>query len=437
MINIGRQQHERWIRRTLRLATPMSAANIHHHDDAAVTIDTVKIYDNVYNPETCLLLHQLAQEHSDRIGDDSSIFYRNHPSNNQSICNTNNTSDNSNNENDTKYRDMTALEYVIDTILTNVCNDTTTNVVEYWSRQDYMNMDVHCDIDEKLLETKQKKRQRIRCPEYAHILYLTVQLPTNVTAPTCIFPTKRGGWMKTTTIITTANSTPSIQNHNMKEIVDLVVVPAVSGRVVRFPGSMMHAVPRPSDQWFASSTRTTKANTMESKLNVYHDDDDEDENELRSVLLFNCWSNDMPSPFGLKTYNYFDHDRRRSTKDVVPDGIVIDDDEHVNPAGVPGYSELSIMPSDIDYQQSTFAINDQWTTTPITPINQSQDASFQSTTTTSPLLRVRLMGNKYRRQYHKAVAQLSIYKNDEEALMQAIKESIIPTRIQLLQINEE
>ena len=296
-----------------------------------------------------------------------------------------------------------------------------------------MNMDVHCDIDEKLLE---RNKRILRYPEYAHILYLTVQLPTtqnNITAaPTCLFPTKMGGWMPTT---------PSCTKDHEHRIVDLVIVPAVSGRVVRFSGSMMHAVPKPSNRWF------TSIKNVESEVHQEHDNDDDDDDncndsntstELRSVLLFNCWSNDMPPPLGLKMFNSLDNTRQSD----VPDGIVIDDDDDDDDDdSVPVHGTINDSVRDIiapipwdDNDQSTFTISNRWKTTLIMTMDQSEVS--EDVTPANTTLLVGLMGKKYRRQYNKAVAKLDIHPNDETALLEAFNEPLRPTLIQLLQSND-
>ena len=400
------------------------------HPDDTWNNNAVQVFDKVYSPETCLLLHQLATEHSDQIGDDSSIFYRHrHPSRHSDQDNKNN------NNNDG--RQLTPMEWAIDHILTNICHDTTTNVVEYWARQEYLNMDVHCDIDETLLQ----KQRCVRCPEYAHILYLVVQLPTNVTAPTCLFPTKRGGWRTTSTTTTTTehqsepnqggildpttttNTVSTAANSPTIPVVDLVVVPAVVGRVVRFPGAMMHAVPRPADQWYRTSTTVR---------NMEEEEETKEDNgrpmELRSVLLFNCWSNDMPPPIGVTTYDNNDNVRRPNS---VPDGVVIDDMADENEQIVETLNDPSIV-SPVDFK-STFAIHDNWKTTPITSLDHT---NISIPTTTTSTLSVRLMGNKYRRQYNKTVAKLYIHQHNEPALVQAFHEPVTPTRIPLFDRDE-
>jgi hypothetical protein len=421
---------------------------------AELAINDIKIYDNVYSTETCTLLHQLAKEHSDVMGDDSSIFYRkNHLQKYTKSTKKSKDDIHQRYGHDHHPIRMTPLEFAIDSILTNICNDTTTNIVEYWSRQDYMNMDVHCDIDEKLLEMN---KRFLRYPEFAHILYLTIQLPRSMsTAPTCIFPTKLGGWKKVTTNATLLNSTTNTTGYPDKyqsSVVDLVIVPAVSGRVVRFPGAMMHAVPKPSHQWLEASAinvnrpynndsdRDASAN---DETDSDADDDDNDDSDdtnpaevLRSVVLFNCWPNDRPPPMGLQPYQWNSDDNIRPPTNV-PDGIIIDDeDEKDNDLAHDTFNNDSLqrpVPSILlnDDYKSTIVINEHWVTTPIQNMDHAKVSALTNTSATSKFL-VRLMGNKYRRRYPTAVARLDIHPNNTAVLSQALAEPITPTWIPFL-----
>lgn len=102
--------------------------------------------------------------------------------------------------------------------------DDPNEVVESWSRQEFLNMDTHSDIDERAFN----EDGLLRFPEWGHVLYLNVDV--NMRAPTCVF-SQFGGWAKEgdSDLVTTT----------------IVTVPAVQGRVLRFPGSAMHAVSRP------------------------------------------------------------------------------------------------------------------------------------------------------------------------------------------------
>jgi hypothetical protein len=102
-------------------------------------------------------------------------------------------------------------------------------------------------------------------------------------------------------------------------VVDLVTVPAVQGRITRFPGSAMHAVPCPVDRWLLTDDEENALRCEEEYDNEDADYDDEydtyeeafydadadfeeEEEEVeRSVLLFNTWSDDSAPPQDVQT----------------------------------------------------------------------------------------------------------------------------------------
>lgn len=228
----------------------------------------VQVYDDVFSPLACDEIHDLAVEHSFRGNCDTGIFVR--PPYN--------------------LKPLTPLEHVMDSALT-ALNDPC-RTVEYWSREEYMNIDAHCDIDENELG----ETARLRCPQFAHVLYLKVK--ADLKGPTCVFPGKRVGWNTTRTT-------------------DLVTVPAVQGRLLKFPGSAMHAVPRPPHRWLLSDEEEQRLR-VEDDADEYEDDDEDDEDDVeRSVLLFNTWPDDGPPPRGVK---------RDHATSGIPDGIELDDD---------------------------------------------------------------------------------------------------------------
>eukprot|EP00980_Cylindrotheca_fusiformis_P003853 scaffold858_cov123-Cylindrotheca_fusiformis.AAC.29 len=159
-----------------------------------------------------------------------------------------------------------------------------TQRVEYWSRDEYMNIDVHADIDEVMLESEGS----VRCPLVGHVLYL--QVKDGLKGPTCVFPGERTGWG-----LNEGNS-----NGDRK---DLVIVPAVEGRILRFPGSAMHAVPCPANRWLLNQEAEKAVRNEEENYDETDDDDDdeieEDDDIERSVLLFNTWADDEPPPRGV------------------------------------------------------------------------------------------------------------------------------------------
>jgi hypothetical protein len=334
----------------------------------------INIYDNLFDIETCNQLHRLACSHSDRIGDDSTLFYRNVESGDHSE------------------QPFSPLESVLNNLLTVVLNDTSTRVVEYWSRQEYLNMDTHCDVDEYILD----KQKRVRCPEWAHILYLRLQ--PNVTAPTCIFPMKKGGWES------------SLREHdNAAATLDVVVIPAVSGRLVRFPGNLMHSVPKPPHRWFLSKdddiTMQEQQQEEETSGSTVHCIE-------RSVILFNCWSNTSPPPRGSLQGKAFG---------TVPDGIVLDDDgDHYNTHAPNTSSDDNPSFSFI----KTSPLLDDWHSTPI-----FTTIAGEFMTPNHDELRIRLMGNQRRRKHRDAVVKFQT--RSSKALWNALHEPHQPSYTKL------
>ena len=164
-----------------------------------------------------------------------------------------------------------------------------------------MNIDLHADIDETMLEDE----EILRCPSVGHVLYLQVQ--KGLKGPTVVFPLEHIGWGATSTnddgMDMEEHETTTTQTRHEKEA---VIVPAVEGRILRFPGSAMHGVPKPPNRWAMSKEEERKLREGEAKCE--HEDDewmDDDEDEYveeeveRSVLLFNTWADDGPPPMGV------------------------------------------------------------------------------------------------------------------------------------------
>lgn len=243
----------------------------------------IQVYDHVISPEACLELHELAVEHASRS--ESSVVHRFDGESGQETTDT-----------------MTPLEQALHFLLKEV-GDTTTPIIEYWSRDEYMNINAHCDIDERELENE----GTLRFPDWSHVLYLQVA----VRGPTCVV--LEG------------------ENKDEESLTTVVTVPAVTGRLLRFPGHLLHAVPKPPHRWLLSA-KEERALRQEEEDELLNDDDDEDwdedeededwdedeeEEEIeRSVLLFNTWSGE--SPLGVLP---------DTLPGAVPDGIEIDGDD--------------------------------------------------------------------------------------------------------------
>jgi hypothetical protein len=95
------------------------------------------------------------------------------------------------------------------------------------------------------------------------VLYL--QVGRQVRGPTCLFPHRSSGG--------------DLIRGN--KVLDVVTVPAVVGRLLRFEGSMLHAVPRPTDLWLLPFVQGVAMNEPEEEWG-------------RSVILFNTWLGSPP-----------------------------------------------------------------------------------------------------------------------------------------------
>lgn len=137
--------------------------------------------------------------------------------------------------------------------------DDSAPVVEYWSRQEWKHIEAHADVDEGL--AAKTSNSELRYPEHGHVLYLSVG--SRVRGPTCIWQPGKDG----------------------SRFGPLTTVPAVPGRVLRFDGSLQHAVPRPADVWLAPFVINQSGPASEFE---------------RSVVLFNTWANAECPPLGVQ-----------------------------------------------------------------------------------------------------------------------------------------
>jgi hypothetical protein len=191
---------------------------------------------------------------------------------------TGTTSNNNSNNN--------VIEQALDEILYEIGDDT--KYVEYWTRQEWRSIEAHADVDEFLAKQQQQQQDgtaggeappSFRYPDHGHVLYL--QVGTNVRGPTCVFPDRKSGGDLLRPTTTTENNDDGLSNHNHNHDVPLVTVPAVPGRVLRFDGSYLHAVPRPADLWLLKFTRGAPSYRPEEEWG-------------RSVILFNTWGDKPP-----------------------------------------------------------------------------------------------------------------------------------------------
>ena len=140
----------------------------------------------------------------------------------------------------------------------------------------------HTDQDEanfnKALDSGEEA-PLIRHPQYGHVLYLHQDHEAMFQAPTLVFANASTGGeiMRSTTHPRNQNGAYGSYDDDMDNV-ELLAVPNLPGRLLRFDGRLLHAVPRPAnlylrDQRVSQEDRSRK---------------------LRSVVLFNVWPIEDP-----------------------------------------------------------------------------------------------------------------------------------------------
>jgi hypothetical protein len=252
----------------------------------AVSTSKVDVWNNVIDVDH---LAPVLHDESSRIGLGHKVFSR------SSLTTSSNTATNN------------IIEQTLDSILTELNDDS--KYVEYWTRLEWRSIHAHADVDEYRAKQEQQSGEIegkvFRYPRNGHVLYL--QVGSNVRGPTCVFPNRRSGGDLLRKIETestflggdescnsnipdngdfNSGNEPDESSVEEKEndTVELVTVPAVPGRLLRFQGDYLHAVPRPTDLWLLNFVMGTPTFEPEEEWG-------------RSVILFNTW--DYEPPLGL------------------------------------------------------------------------------------------------------------------------------------------
>lgn len=158
-----------------------------------------------------------------------------------------------------------SIESTLDSVLSEIGDES--KYVEYWGRQEWRSIEAHADVDEFLAKSQDaagnNNSSDFRYPTNGHVLYLKVG--SAVRGPTCVFPGRRSG---KDLLLSDVEKTVGV---------DLVTVPAVPGRLLRFEGDSLHAVPRPTDLWLLKFVQGAAKYEPEEEWG-------------RSVILFNTWA---------------------------------------------------------------------------------------------------------------------------------------------------
>ena len=359
-------------------------------------VEDVQVFDNVFSEEACEELGFLARDHAERGVDGSSIFY---------------LDDNL----------LTPLEQALKSFIQELSPESIKLhssedkiVVEYWSRDEYINIDAHADIDEQLLEDD----GLLKCPDFGHILYLDID--PSIRGPTCVF-SKCKGW---------ENQTPNDDNSNSLPTVSLVTVPAVPGRVLRFPGSALHAVPKPPTVWFLTPEQQEKLKAEEERIpdmddvEQWEEEDDEESVIERSVILFNIWK--TRGPRGV-TQDF--------SKGALPEGIgIVDEDDDDDDSSYMEQAKTRLISEwEEDYGKGCSELwcqpRAKWQQVDIhengNKISMDDEPTSENTKDIGKLS-ISLMGKQTRRLYPKKFVDITVDATAKENLLKALEDKLQP-----------
>lgn len=155
-----------------------------------------------------------------------------------------------------------AAEMAVNSILQAL--DDQSRFVELWWRSNWISLDAHQDIDEKLArEQGSDCKEKYHYPENGHVLYLDTG-NSALEGSTIIFKDKEG---------------ESYTCGDVHRFEEAVACPPLPGRLLRFGGEEYHAVVRPALSYFEPHCFELFLNSRQKEPPEYR----------RSVLLFNTW----------------------------------------------------------------------------------------------------------------------------------------------------
>lgn len=383
-----------------RPTTTTPASTITSNDNNGHASNQITVWDNVLPPNILLDLHKEAT----KIGLGHKAFTR--MSSNVGLSELNN-----------HQRPRPLIELVLDQILNELGDDSTndsdgmnntTQYVEYWTRQEWRHIEAHADVDELLAKREDKDAAEMggssqshssppfRYPSNGHVLYLKVG--DEVRGPTCLFPGRSSGGDLLKSEEEMASIEGSSSSSSNKGAIDLVAVPAVEGRLLRFDGSTLHAVPRPADLWFLPFVRGSPAFTPEESWG-------------RSVILFNTWYGDPPKDVPLDTAERPNENSDEGVENT--DSNMNENNSHQSYVGeeVNKFSEWD----------ETFSFDHT------SPAQNSDVCSEEKDITYGRPAKIWLLGNERRRDYRMRTIKL----NAPEETRDLLSEKNIVSRIQL------
>ena len=158
--------------------------------------------------------------------------------------------------------------------------------IEHWGREYWHPIDVHRDVDEAAA-----RGGAVRSPRSVCLLFLEVAAALR--APSLVWLGNGGG--------EGADAAAGADD-------SLLIVPAVSGRLLSFPGHMLHGVPRPAHAWLSSggggggsdgsSGGGSSGGGSDGSGSSGGSSGRSGAGQLRRVRILNCWDDGAPTTAG-------------------------------------------------------------------------------------------------------------------------------------------
>ena len=174
--------------------------------------------------------------------------------------------------------------------------------VEYWWRGEWKSIASHRDVDETLCLSRKHAGSANgvqRCPDHGHVLYVDVH--DEVRGPTCVWVEEGSANRQTT-----GEEGEDRRAGAPRPLRSLYVVPCREGRLLRFSGELLHAVPNPPCEWLVDEesasdggdTDDVTAGAAAAAAIAPGGVSTSEEPKRRGVVLFNTWTTPplVPAP---------------------------------------------------------------------------------------------------------------------------------------------
>ena len=147
-------------------------------------------------------------------------------------------------------------EVLIESLLTSLSFESTREV-EWWGRSEWKTVEAHRDVDEEAATARSERRY----PTHSIVVYLSIE--PGLRAPTCL-------WV------------PGDEPGRSA----LLAVPAVAGRMLVFPGELLHAVPCPTLSWLGKGEAGEAGTPKQPRVR---------RSGSRRVMVLNLWDDRAPA----------------------------------------------------------------------------------------------------------------------------------------------